>query len=193
MVTTTAPTMRRTRYRKPSPRMRRLATILAEDTYKPMGAAMREAGYSEAQSHNPKQVFQSKSWQEIMEEVAPDVKIALSLRDLMDAKVPTLQEHRFPPECNHKEIRRLIESVAEFHLVDIRDIRTSNGSNEPTISGRIAYYVAPDHRTRQKVLDMIFRLKGHYNAVKEPPNSDFNLLKLREGVEKWEAEAREMA
>ena len=38
--------------------------------------SMREAGYSRATAKNPKNLTQSKSWQELVEEYLPDRKIA---------------------------------------------------------------------------------------------------------------------
>ncbi len=50
-----------------------------------VSAAMREAGYSDAMSHNPQKLLQSKAWQELSAEILPMEELIKSVRGLVDS------------------------------------------------------------------------------------------------------------
>lgn len=49
-----------------------VAKDLLENVGKPIGQAMRDAGYSEATAKNPDHMTKTKGWAELMEEAFPD-------------------------------------------------------------------------------------------------------------------------
>lgn len=53
-------------------KQKRVADKIVENRGTSVSKAMRDAGYSKAYSKNPKQMINTKSWQELMEEYIPD-------------------------------------------------------------------------------------------------------------------------
>lgn len=75
----------------------------------PFGQILLGAGYSIAQAKNPKQVLESKGWQELADEHMPDDKLATKHAKLLDTKY--IEHMVFPLDMTDDEITELVESV----------------------------------------------------------------------------------
>lgn len=64
---------------------KRAAKIKLENPRKPMGEVMIEAGFTEATSKHPKQLTESKGWQQLMEDFLPDKHLADKHREFLDS------------------------------------------------------------------------------------------------------------
>ena len=62
-----------------------MAEVLIKNPDESLGAAMRKAGYSVAQSNNPNQIMRSRTWQQLMDELIPQEKVASVLAEQLEA------------------------------------------------------------------------------------------------------------
>lgn len=178
-------------------RMRKVAKLLIESGgTKSVSGAMRESGvYSVETAKNPNKITKSKLWAEVMEEYLPQDEFAKAHKKLLNAKTPVLQEHTFIGGVDDKTIRELIESMADCHLISIKNIfknkvdedgeEIEDDGEEPVSFMRVAYYSAPDNRARKDAIDMGYKLLGVYSAEKHVVGvfSLANLRKVREQIE----------
>lgn len=67
-------------------KQQRAAKILSENIGKPVGEAMREAGYSKETSETPTRLTESKAWPELLEQYIPDKLLARKHKLLLNAK-----------------------------------------------------------------------------------------------------------
>ncbi len=67
-------------------KQRKVLKDLAENGGKPLGLAMREAGYSEVTSKSPQKLTESKGWNELLEEMLPDSLISKVHKKLLEKK-----------------------------------------------------------------------------------------------------------
>jgi hypothetical protein len=67
-------------------RQKKLAKILVENRGRPLGQAMREAGYSEVYATNPKQLTETKSWKELLDKYLPDELLTARHSELLDSE-----------------------------------------------------------------------------------------------------------
>ena len=137
--------------------------------------SLREAGYSPSYAKNPKQFLSTKDAQELMEEYLPDEMIAQRHSELANAG--QIAHYTFPAmirekvvkdktgkkvnaktaigEClSDKEIKEIVEGVYGCKLIYIKYDSYSGG--------KVAYYQAPDNRSRKDAIDMAYKLKGKY-------------------------------
>lgn len=118
-----------------------------------MGKILAEAGYSKITQKTPTKVTQSKGWLQLMEEHFPDDKLSKKMDEQLDAK--TIDHYTFSVKTPDEEINTLIEDFG-FKVMKI----TTTGNTKR------AYYSAPDHQSRDKMIEKILKLKRKYPAEK---------------------------
>lgn len=99
---------------------------------KSMGEVLNEAGYSDSVSKKPKEVTNTKGWQELLEEYFPDRDIAVL----------------------HKEILNKKEYVV---------LETGESLVQP-------------HRDAIRALDLLYKVKGKYNALVSEDENGFRRM-----------------
>jgi len=168
--------------KEPLERRKRMAKRLIENGGKSISKAMRDAGYSDAYASNPHKFKKTKKFKELMQEIMPDDLLAETHLSLLRAG--EIQHYTFPAIVLNKmtkskdkrakrhikakepvasaisdeEIKQIVECVPGCKLIYIR--------YEPAMGGKVAYYQAPDSRSRKDALDMAYKLKGSYAAEK---------------------------
>lgn len=143
-----------------------------------IGKAMREVGYSAKYANNPQKLTATKEWKDLVAEYMPDSLLAQTHKDLLGAG--EIQHYVFPatikkvpvdnPDPNidqsmiarkedvdvisDEEIKNIVESVPGCKLIYIR--------YEQFMGGKVAYFQAPDSKSRKDALDMAYKLSGRY-------------------------------
>ena len=67
-------------------RQKKLVEKIVDNRGEPLGKLMKETGYSDAYATNPKQLTNTKSWQELMEEYLPDELLTRKHNELLNKK-----------------------------------------------------------------------------------------------------------
>lgn len=111
--------------------------------------AMRRAGYSEATARNPKNLTQTKAWEELVEEYLPDEKLAQKHVELLDAM--RMESAQFPEYLPHEIIRELLMDAG----CKVRNFETNPKTGIITV-----WYWAPDRKAQASALDLAYKLKG---------------------------------
>lgn len=155
-------------------------TILAEKGGS-IGAAMREAGYSEISSLTPKKLTNSKTWKQLMEEHLPDDSLAKVHRSLLNAH--RLDHMTFPLGPAEEEESDILEEEENEEGIEgagadrttmtdgeIGELLASvNCTVRKVVHGRAArhvYFWSPDNKAKDSALDLAYKLKGMYAAEK---------------------------
>ena len=86
--------------------------IILEDTNKTLGTSMIEAGYTKNTSENPKNLTDSKGWEELMEKYLPDKLLAKKHKELLT--IP-------------KKVRRFIKGDLESEYEELDSNAVSKG------------------------------------------------------------------
>lgn len=126
--------------RKPTLKQKKVAEIISENIGKPLGQAMREAGYSKSTSETPTLLTNSKGWQELLSEIPDDLLKQTLLEGLQATRVisATVMIKSDDPKVKTK--------TATARDIDFIDV--------------------PDHAVRHKFLDTAIKLKDHYPEEK---------------------------
>lgn len=129
------------------------AKIILENPGISTGAAMRQAGYSEAMAKNPQELTESRAWPELMNEF-------LSERDLAKAHKQLMNSHRldhmvFPLGLEEEEIR---EMLAEVNCTARRFMWSDTQTH--------CWFWSPDNKARKDAIDMGYKLRGSYAPEK---------------------------
>ena len=166
-----------------------------------IGKAMREAGFSPVYANNPQRMTRTKEWKDLVEEFMPDSLLAETHHSLLtagevqhyvfpaiikkrsvknaDKEAPTNKIKAQDPEAEalpDNEIQAIVESVPGCKLIYIR--------YEQFLGGKVAYYQAPDSKSRKDALDMAYKLRGKYAAEKIDVRSKYSDLSNKELAER---------
>lgn len=151
---------------------------IVENRGKSVSNSMVEAGYSPKYAHNPNQFTKTKTFIELMDEYLPEEMIAKRHDELANAG--EIAHYTFPAvikdqsvdnpnkraggkikakrpvgECiSDAEIKTIVESVPGCKLIYIK--------YDAFQGGKMAFYQAPDSRSRKDALDMAYKLRGKY-------------------------------
>jgi len=128
---------------------------------KSIGRLMVEVGYSPAYAKNPEQLRGTKTWQELMEFYLSDKEISKKHFELLNAsaiqhyvfskiKDKGSKRRRF---LDNKTIKAIVESVPGCKLIYVK---------RDDYTGSMAFFQAPDNRSRRDALDMAYKLGGKY-------------------------------
>lgn len=116
--------------------------------------AMRDAGYSKKTAKNPKNLTESKTWEELMNQYLPDDLLAQKHNELLKS---TCIEHMvFPLNITDKEIKELLNSVN-------CEPRKYQHSEQATH----VWFWARDNMAIKNALDLAYKLKGSYAPEKK--------------------------
>ena len=96
---------------------------------------------------------ESKGFQEQLRELLPEKEVLKAHSGLLKASV--IQHHNFPMIEKNELIKRIIKQ-AGCEIISIKAIKV--------IKARIAYYFAPDNKSRKEAIDMYYKLTGRYAA-----------------------------
>ena len=135
---------------------------------KSMGRLMVEVGYSPAYAKNPAHLRGTKTWQELMEIYLSDKEISKKHFELLNACAiqhyifPRLKEKLITKKgkvkhlgrfLDNKIIKEIVESVPGCKLIYVK---------RDDYTGSMAFFQAPDNRSRRDALDMAYKLGGKY-------------------------------
>lgn len=147
---------------------KRVYEKLAENGGKSVSAAMRAVGYSPEYARQPQKFLRTKTAQELEQEYLPDELIATKHRELLEAG--EIQHYVFPKGggarvkakgktrasresgLTNAEIKTIVESVPGCRLIYVKR----------DYMGAWAFFEAPDHRSRERAIDMAYKRKGTY-------------------------------
>jgi hypothetical protein len=130
---------------------------------------IKDAGFSQCYADNPKRLLETKTAKELMRMFLPDWKIYSTHGELMAAS--EIQHYVFPKligtkgkgarsktkQIDNAEIKGIVESVPGCKLIYIK--------RDPYI-GSVAFFQAPDNKSRREAVDMAYKLKGNYSPEK---------------------------
>lgn len=130
-----------------------------------VSGAMKDAGYKNNTAKNPKNLTNSKGWQELMDQYYPDDQVARIQKGLLKAKI--LRIMTFDYEFDDKLIKRIIRAsggtTVTIKTYDPVERKPKNGKKRKPIKGyKKVYYTTPDQKIVDSALDMIFKTKGRY-------------------------------
>lgn len=115
--------------------------------------AMKEAGYSPKTAKNPKNLTQSKAWEELMDKFLSDEDLAKAHKELLNA---THIEHMvFPVAITDEEITELLSSV------NCKPRKFQHGDTANHV-----WFWAKDNNALKNGLDLAYKLKGKYAPEK---------------------------
>lgn len=126
----------------------------------PLGKALRNAGYSDHYANSPKKLLGTETFKELLGIFLPEAKVIKTHSELMDAS--EIQHYVFPQKGRGKKakdveddkIKAIVESVPGCKLIYIKK----------DFYGKIAFYQAPDNRSRERAIDMAYKLRGSFAA-----------------------------
>ena len=153
--------------------------VMESNGEKPIGQAMLEAGYAPSTANTPKVLTGSKAWQELIDKVLSDDKLAKKHDDLLNAS--GIDQFVFDISDDDETIAAVIESVPGVKLLRIRvdDMKKK------------AYVRVPDNQSQRAALDMAYKLKGNYAPEKSmnvnvtiDPEQAATLIEMASGLGK---------
>jgi hypothetical protein len=165
--------------RKPTPRMRRAARLVANGC-KSAAEALRLAGYSKAVIRNPSKVTMSQTFQETLSEMLSNENLAKTHSELLNAVTPAYVDIT---DISEREAKQLIKKIPGAVFQRIEMIRRKNTKSLTRI-----HYLTPDSQARLRAVDLAYKVTGKYNSEPEQKYV-FSLGDLRQYSEKKEAEA----
>ncbi len=171
---------------KGTARQRAAIDILVENRGKSVSGAMREAGYPEKTAKNPKNLTESKAWEEIIGDALSFEELAEEHKQLLNS---TKIEHMvFPlgprgedddnlsgarpdkkPEDPNEEKRLKAERTTLTDKEIIGMLAEVNCKVRRIVHGETArhvYYWAADNKARKDALDMAYKIRGTYAPEK---------------------------
>lgn len=125
----------------PTIKQKAVARDLSENIGKPLGRAMRDAGYSKSTSETPELLTDSKGWAELMDEFIPDSLLQRKLQEGLDSNKQLAARVIFKKQAPTSQ------SAGELPL--------ANSTTDDFIE-------VPDMPTRHKYLETAFKLKGKF-------------------------------
>lgn len=127
--------------KKSTLKQKRAMKILSENLGKPIGEAMREAGYSKETSETPKNLTGSEAWKNMMEKHFPDDILTKVIEEGLKA---------------NRVISAQVIIKSDDPMVKTRQA-----------TGRDVDFIdVPDHQTRHKFLETALKLKNKFPAEK---------------------------
>lgn len=142
-------------------------TAIQENPGKPIGEAMREAGYATATSLKPSDLTDSKAWNDLLDEYLPRTALLGTHQGLLRAS--HLDHMTFPLETPALLDSHIVEMLAELNC-KVR--RVVHGE-----TARHVYFWSPDNKARNDALEKGYKLRGDY-APEKHIHGHFSLLKL---------------
>lgn len=131
-----------------------------------LGSAMREVGYSESMAKNPQKLTKSKGWQEIMSKSIRESELLRVHRQMLGSV--RLEKLAFDLDISDEDIRYIISKIKSAKLLVI-----SKGPRKKT-----CYYTMPDERTRDRALDMAYKVWGKYKDKDNDEEEQFQREKM---------------
>lgn len=122
-------------------------------TEKTKGQILKEEGYAESTQKEPKRVFNTRSFRDILnEEMAKDEGLdpLKMVKDLSGAS--SLESMVFPDKMTDEEIEEKITEAGYEYL-----------STKRFMLQAYAYFLVPNTVARNQVLDKILKVRGDYN------------------------------
>lgn len=131
--------------------------------------AMLDAGYDPTTAKNPKNLTESKGFQELMGEAFPFRKLKKKHNELLNAA--HLRTMIFEEEAEDEDIRKYLQLIQGVKVVSItlKKIEKYNKKTKTTSENRWkeVRYVSPDRKTQISSLDMMYKILGHYAPIKQ--------------------------
>jgi len=131
-----------------------------------MSKAMREAGYSENYAHNPDELKEKKSWNELMDKYIPRSKVAERHQQLMDSVI--VKEFNFPDTVSEKDIKAFAKSVSKTATYVRETVSRTNSKGIPmNVTHRwTVFAVLPNGMDVKAAVEMAYKLRGEYSPEK---------------------------
>lgn len=115
-----------------------------------IGKILRDSGYSDEYSEQPKVIMKGKNFQELLNHYLPDDNILEAHKGILSAS--KLEHHIFPDKESDEIIRETVESVAGCKLQRISKIGNY----------KHAYYYIPDSQSQMKAISEAYKIKNKY-------------------------------
>ncbi len=110
---------------------------------------MIKAGYSKKSAKNPKNLTESKAWDELMDTYLSDQELSEKHQALLNAT--GIAHQVYPLNVTDEQITELLkEANCQVKRFMHSEFQTH------------VWYFAPDNRARKDALDMAYKLKGRY-------------------------------
>lgn len=113
--------------------------------------AIKAAGFSDEMADNPRKVTDSKWFKKAVTDYEDEVNIVKEEKHAV-----RLDHYVFPLDMTDDEIVELIEGIPGCKMRKIK-----HGDQQTR-----AYFWTPDHKSRQNMLDKLWKLRGDYSADK---------------------------
>jgi len=162
-----------------------------------MRKAILEAGYSQEVADNPQKITESKTWNEIIEDLLPDGELTQKHKELLNSTRIDHMVFGLGPKKNAEKKEGedvlsdedIVEMLAE---VNCKVRRIVHGEQ-----ARHVYFWSSDNRAKKDALEMAYKLKGRYTDETKPPQSTttYNLIfsgPVQEKVKIIDAEIKNM-
>lgn len=91
---------------------------LLENPRKPIGRAMREAGYSPNTAVDPSNLTNSKTWEQLMEDHFPDTKLSKVIDEGLEAKKGKYPDHFIRHKFTETALKLRNKFPAEKHQIE---------------------------------------------------------------------------
>lgn len=138
---------------------------------KSVGKVLKDAGYSDSYAKNPQQFLKTKKWTELQEHFISDFDLARVHGELLRAN--SIDHAVFPLGLKDEDIMELLDSV------NCVVKRFMHGDTQTHV-----WFWSPDNRARKDALDMAYKCKGKYAAVKIEDTNPLAKLSNAELAEK---------
>jgi hypothetical protein len=159
---------------------------------KSISKAMLEVGYSPKTAKNPKNLTESKAFQDLMDTIGlDDETLGKKHKELLNSH--RLDHMTFPlgPKEDDAELED-VEGEAEEELGLGERTKMSDGEIEEMLASvnckvrkivhgetaRHVYFWSPDNKARKEALDMAYKIKGHYAPEKKHLSGGISLATL---------------
>jgi len=157
----------------PTLRQQTVIKKMVENGGKSVSKAMVEAGYSKSMAKNPQKLTNSLGWSELIEKYLPIESTLKAHKGLLFAK--SVKHYSFSKSMDDGDIRKIFNG-SDSKVVKIINTKTS----------KIVYVLETDSNSVLHALDLTYRIRGSYKAIKlelEDPFSQMSDEELQQIID----------
>ncbi len=158
--------------------------------------AMRDAGYPATTAKNPRNLTESKAWQQLMTKFLPDASLVKIHKELLNAHRMDHMVFPLGPDSKLKKldtkempeaIKTILDAEEALKMTSLTDkeitalLATVNCTVRKIVhgqTGRHVYFWAPDNKARKEAVDLAYKLKGRYAPEKHDHNMKGSIVYL---------------
>lgn len=148
-----------------TPKQRKAAKLYVENergkTTKPLGKVFKEAGYSDGTIVHPKLIVESVGFQEELEKLLPEAKLAAQHNEL--ATKMNYAELKFPGDLKKPYVKKIAKRLgARNRLTKFIEVFDEDGNVDPKRCYWRVTCLLPDTKLQRDMLDISYKLRGLY-------------------------------